>query len=499
MASELRSLLPEPIAVLGYGTEGQSTLALLLECGFTRTSLSVLDQKEQELPEGVAGVFGPGHLAELGRFHTIIRSAGVRPLKPELVEFVTHGGVLTSQVKVFFDLFPGRIVGITGTLGKGTCTMMTSACLTEAGIPHQVGGNIGTPVLELLRGEAPEWALLELSSFQCMDLHRGPDIAAILRTTSEHLDWHFDVTEYRDAKAGLVRHQREEALCLFQAASVGAREIAAQAAGRRIGVGTETALAGHPLHPVAGVERAAVRVDDAGLWLCGDADCGCGGADVPECKGSEDAERATVLPNAPIRMELARCKVKGVHQLENMGVAAAIALEMGADPEAVRRGLEAFAGLTYRCQWVGARGGIAFYNDSYATRPEATLAAARSLPGPLALILGGSEKYADFAEMADGLALLDGPLYCPLIGQTAERLERLLVERKINCSIYPGLAEAFGGGIDFLRDEGGAGSLLLSPACASFGLFANYKERGAKFNELVDGWLAGSGEETCAR
>ena len=437
LKEKLRGKLAGPVALIGYGTEGKSTLKLLLDCGFE--GLTVLDKNAQELPEGVRGVFGENYLGDLAPYRTVVRSAGVKPTKPELLRFAEAGGTVTSQIQLFFDLVEGKILGTTGTMGKGTTTMMISACLDEAGVPHEIGGNIGTPVLEILRKEeAAPLAVLELSSFQLMDLKASPDVAVVVRTTCEHLDWHTDVREYRMAKARLVANQKPGQLCVFCGDAEGSREIAERSPARKVSYGRNP--------------DAALRLDDETLFLPGNP-----------------------LP-------LSECAIAGSFMLENMAAAALAAQELGASEAAVRAALAKFEGLQYRLQFKGEANGIGYWNDSYATRPEAALAAARSVSGPLAMILGGSEKNADFTELFDGLAALPDLALCALIGQTAKRIGEGLAPRGVPCIHCNSLEDAVRMCEEALPN---GGDLLLSPACASFGMFKNYKERGAIFDRIV--------------
>lgn len=435
--SKLREQLAEPVAVLGYGVEGESTLSLLIKAGFQQ--IEVLDRELRELPSGVTGCFGREYLSRLQRFKTIIRSAGVRPFLPELVEYRQKGGLLTSQVQLFFDLYPGSVVGITGTLGKGGTTMLLSSALERGGIDHHVGGNIGTPVLDLLQlEETPRWTLLELSSFQLMGLRASPEITLILRTTSEHLDWHTSVEEYRAAKSDLVKSQRTDQLCIFCGASEGSRWISSRSPAQK--------------ESVANSGKSLFSIDQEGLHL----------------------------PDGPLSID--ECRVTGAFMLENMAAASAAALKCGVSPSDLRAALTEFTGLQYRLQFVGEAGGIRYYNDSYATRPEATIAAIKSFSSPVALILGGSEKYADFAQLFEAIAHNDHVVHCALIGETAERIFTGLQGRVNSVRSASSLAAAVEECEEKLPQ---GGVVLLSPACASFGLFKNYKERGAAFDLLV--------------
>ena len=416
-------MFKQPIGILGFGVEGQSTLKFLQENGVK--DIEIFDQKN-----------GENYLENLEKCKTIIRSAGVYPLQKEILNAQLKGAELTSQIELFFDIMQSdyphvKIIGATGTLGKGTCVSMIAHCLEALNVPHAIGGNYGIPALDLLAYKnlllnKNAVIVLELSSFQLMTLGVSPHIGVVLQTTSEHLDWHASLEQYRDAKANLVRWQKRNDYCIYCAKSEGAAQIANQSGG---------------------------------------------------IKKPFDA--------LPISIE--EFKVKGAHQLQNMA-AAALTLECaGMDALACINALKTYEGLPLRLQNIGSKTfknkTLDFYNDSYSTRPEATIAAAKAMDKPFALILGGSEKNADFTEMSQTLAknnLLKG---IALIGATAERMQKSLQNEscKVKVEIFENLAMAFEWCLENAPDNG---AVLLSPACASFGLFANYKERGEKFNEL---------------
>jgi UDP-N-acetylmuramoylalanine--D-glutamate ligase len=191
------------------------------------------------------------------------------------------------------------------------------------------------------------------------------------------------------------------------------------------------------------------------------------------------------------RIPLSATRLTGAFNLENIAAAGALALEAGAEPRHVIAGAMAFAGLEHRLEFVRERNGLSFYNDSYATRPEASIGAIKALSGrPLGLILGGSEKHADFSDLAAAVAAAPHVEAVALIGQTAGRLEESLRLAGIPrpggspaLKACAGLEDA----VAFLMERVARGALLLSPACASFGLFENYKERGKAFKKLVAG------------
>lgn len=464
-------VLQEPIGVLGYGVEGQSTCRFLLERGFKnitifdRTSPKDLDPRLRHAQTGPGG----NYLEGLPVMKTVFRSAGVRPDLPELEAFLARGGTLTSQVGLAFHLAGReRIIGVTGTVGKGTCCSILHDMLLASGIKARLGGNIGVPALDLAAslGE-DELLILELSSFQLSALPVSPRVAVVLRTTSEHLDWHASQEEYWRHKANLVANQQPGDLLVYCADAPGSAWMAAQGDARKIAYG----------------RSAEIRLGDEGLaWV-----------------------------TRKFTLALAETRLKGAFNLENLAPAAAVALELGAVPARVKAAAADFRGLEHRLEFVREHRGISYYNDSYATRPEATLGAIEALKdGPLGLILGGSEKHADFQELAAAIASSEHVRAIALIGQTSERLRDELLRagvgvRGVACPAgagdmptFPSLESALGFLVEAIGkvhpdDAGASGkargtpSIALSPACASFGMFENYKERGKAFKRLVRG------------
>lgn len=451
----LRTLVPEPVEIVGGGLEGQSTARFLLAAGYERLTLRDRDPAVKA-PDGCDLVGGDAYLEGLPERGTIVRSAGIRPDLAPFVQARVRGVRVVSQLHVFLGLYQGvlggRVAGITGTFGKGTITTMLSKMLEASGVAHVVGGNIGTPMLDLLReGPLPDLALLELSSFQLSDLGPVPGLAPHFfaprlglcgRVTIEHLDWHKDQIEYWDAKARLCEEHGDADMSVFLLDDPGS-----------VFVG----MAGSSLLHGVGV----------------------GGAFEPRTDGLLDDDGKVVLARSEMR-------VPGAFQIQNAGLALQASLLLGGNLADSLRAAREFEGLPHRLQFAGEAGGIRFYNDSYATRPEATLAAVEALRGaPLALILGGSDKGIDFEELATGLRTHAHLKQVALIGATAGRLREALEKAgplPFALVDQPHLPEAFAACREAVR-EGGA--VLLSPACASFGLFRNYKERGEAFLRLA--------------
>ena len=184
------------------------------------------------------------------------------------------------------------------------------------------------------------------------------------------------------------------------------------------------------------------------------------------------------------KLYLEDCKVRGIYQLENMAAATLACKALGIKVADAFEALKSYETLPFRMEFKGEKKGIEFFNDSYATRPDATIAATASMKRPFALILGGSEKNADFTELSQILVNERPNLKrIALIGATAQRMLESLQQAglKVTANIFPTLEEAFADSLNI----GEGGTVIMSPACASFGLFKNYKVRGQVFDKLV--------------
>lgn len=461
---ELVRSLAVPIGVVGYGVEGRETLRFLRAHGVT--ALEVFDRKLTA--ETVAAepdlaslpVHGEGDWrADLAACGTVVRSPGVRPDQPALEMARAVGARVTSATELFLAACPGPVVGVTGTLGKGTTVSLTEAVLNRAGIAARAAGNIGLNPLALLEALTEHTVtVLELSSFQLMGLQgRKPEVAVVLRTTSEHLDWHRDVTEYRTAKSGLLAaHGSAQAAIqrvIYCADSPGACEV--------VGAALPNALA---------VSRTGPVSDGIGV-----AD-GC----VFRYRAGQ-SERLEALEHL---------QLPGAFNLENAAAAFLAAEALGAEPVVAAKAIAGFAGLPHRLEHAGVLAGVDCYNDSYATRPEATVGALSAFERrPLALIAGGSEKHADFALMAEAICFHPTLRRLVLIGTTAPRIAAAVhaaAERLARPAPPILRAESLEAAFAAAREALPAGGVLLfSPACASFDMFPNYKVRGERFKALV--------------
>ncbi len=452
--------LPVPVALLGYGVEGRETLRFLRRHGLA--GLRVYDRNFSQAQPADGGDYpdvtfdgAADWEARLSQAGTVIRSAGVRPDLAPLERARARGAQVLSATQLFLRLAPGPVAGVTGTLGKGTTVTLIGEALGAAGLPYRLGGNIGLNPLAFLDELTRDTrVVLELSSFQLMDLRdHHPPVAVVLRTTSEHLDWHRDVTEYRRAKQGLIAPRAAGQRVIYCADSPGSREV--------VGAAADGAWAVSLREPVG----EGIGLDGTGT-LCRFRD----GRGEPLA-------------------DLTRLALPGAFNRENAAAALLAAEALAAKPAAALTGIRAFPGLPHRLERVGEVNGVVCYNDSYATRPDATLGAVSAFDEPLVLIVGGSEKHADFRALMEALCAHPTLRLILFMGTTGPRMETELAaaarrlgrevpaQRRVAdlpAAVKAGLAALAGGGV-----------LLMSPACASFDMFPNYTVRGEHFRELV--------------
>jgi len=438
------------IAVLGLGMEGQDLCQFLLK---EKAKLTVFDQKSpaelgkayQVLKrEGVSFRLGSGYLQDgLLGFDFIFRSPGVKLSLPEIVEAKKAGIPVSSATKLFFDLCPGRIIGVTGTKGKGTTATLISHILKEAGKDVYLAGNIGQPMLALLPQLKPtSWVVLELSSFQLIDLEKSPRLAVVLFITSEHLDWHKDKEEYIRAKSNIVRHQKKADFAVLNADNENSSSFASLTKAR-----------------VSYFSRQK-KVD-----------------------GCYVEERKIFLADQLVG-ETSDLQLRGEHNWENVCAAVLASSLAGADLGSIKKTVFSFSGLEHRLELVGEAKGVRYYNDSFSTTPETAIAAIRSFQEPVVLIAGGSEKGSDYTELGKEISRSSVKTLI-LIGEMAERIKEACQKAGFKGKWVADLKNMEEIVDSASQEVGEGGVVLLSPACASFDMFENYKDRGRQFKEHV--------------
>ena len=438
------SMRGKRIAVLGLGVSNRPLVRLLLRFGCTvtgcdRTPREKLEAEVLELENlGCTLHVGDTYLEDLSA-DIVFRTPGMHPGNPALVRLRQQGAVVTSEMEAFFQLCPCRILAVTGSDGKTTTTTLISEMLKAGGKTVWLGGNIGTPLLDRVPEiQETDFAVVELSSFQLMDMAHSPFRAVITNLSPNHLDVHKDMDEYVEAKKNIFAFQRQEDLLVLNADNA----ITAGFAGR--GITHFFSRQGKEAH---------VRLENGMIYRAGEP----------------------VLAAADILLP-------GVHNIENY--MAAIAAVEGLVPDsAVVQVAKNFGGVEHRIELVRVKDGVRFYNDSIASSPTRTIAGLRSFPEPVILIAGGYDKNIPYDVLGPEICRNVKKLF--LCGATAPKI-RAAVEQSgengpemVDCGTFENAVRA-------AAAAACAGDVvLMSPASASFDEFKNFMVRGDCFKRII--------------
>jgi len=430
------------IAIVGYGLEGKSSCEYFLARG---DRVTVCDQDSSvvdSIPKGVITKVGAGYLDDLDRFDRIVRSAGIPP-EVILDRYPSMAERITTNINEFLLRSPSKnIIGITGTKGKGTTSTLTARILEMGGKEVFLGGNIGVPALSFLKDMQPDnWVVLELSSFQLVDVHRAPHIAVCLMVAPEHLDWHGSRQAYYRAKSRLFELQKSKDIAIYFSKSIASHTIASHSLGTKLTYYDS---------PGAYVENGAIMID--GQTIC----------------------------------QTDELQLRGRHNWQNVCAAVTAAWQAGVqDIEAIRSAVLSFSGLEHRLEYVAEINGVEYFDDSFGTTPETGIVAIESFKQPKVLILGGSDKGAHYKKLAKTV-MREAVRHVITIGDTGPAIAEALrnegfVELSPGGTTMPDIVSA----AQMVAAPGDV--VLLSPACASFGLFHDYKDRGTQFKQAVQG------------
>ena len=441
------SLRGKKILVLGLGVSNRPLVRLLLEFGCTvtgcdRTPREKLEEEVLELEKlGCTLSLGDTYLDGLSA-DIVFRTPGMHPNIPALEQLRAGGAAVTSEMEVFFTLCPCTLLAVTGSDGKTTTTTLVSEMLRAAGKTVWLGGNIGTPLLPLCRQmKQTDYAVVELSSFQLMDMTRSPRRALITNLAPNHLDVHKDMNEYVDAKKNIFAFQKPGDLLVLN----GDNEITAAFAGN--GITRYFSRQGKQAHVVLR-DGVIYRGEEAVL------------------------EASDIL-------------LPGVHNVENY--MAAIAMVEGlVEDDVIRHVAKNFGGVEHRIELVHIKDGVRYYNDSIASSPSRTIAGLNSFKEKVLLIAGGYDKQIPYDVLGSYLCRSVKILF--VNGATGNQI-RAAAE---NCPDYkPGCPEIVDCAdfTDAVYKAAAAAKdgdvVLMSPASAAFDQFKNFMERGNYFKKLV--------------
>ena len=390
--------------------EGQALLKYLREHD-PEVDITLLDQK-----------LDLNYLNDLKQFDLVYRSPGVLYNLPEIQKAIKKGVKFSSPTNFFFEKAKGKIIGITGTKGKGTTTRLVYEILKNAGFEVYLGGNIGEPATDLLDQLTDNSiTILELSNVQLWDIKHSPHIAGVLGIFPDHLDWHKNFREYLGTKFGITKFQGKNNFVFYTQDDKFAKKVANKSKGHKIAVDYRT-----------------IKI--------------------------------------PLTMP-------GRHNLKNAAMAAAICAHVGAKPEIILETIKSYKGLPYRLTKVDTKGGVSYYNDSASTNPQTTCAAVKAFPNKQKiLIVGGSDKGLDYKPLKDTIKNEKDIKLVILYGANREKIKDSLANT-IPIKVVSG---SLGEAVQLASSKATSGDVVIfSPGSASFDMFANYKERGATFDEIV--------------
>jgi len=426
------------IAIIGYGLQGASSYK------YWRggNSITICDQNEiKDPPRDVELRIGEDHLKNLNHFDLIVRSPSVHPRDIISANGEQIKDKITTNTNEFFKVCPSKnIIGVTGTKGKGTTSTLIARMLEASGKKVHLGGNIGTPPLEMLEAgiAKDDWVVLELANFQLIDLKYSPRIAVCLMVVPEHLDWHEDMEEYVNAKSQLFAHQADTDIAIYYSKNEISKDIASSGEGVKIP---------YFENPGANINNELVVINGQTI-----------------CKTDE-------------------VKLLGRHNLQNICAAVTATWQIDQNTEAIKQVTTSFSGLEHRLELVRELNGVKYYDDSFATTPESAIVAIEAFKDPKVIILGGSDKGAEYIKLAKTVA--GGNVkHAVLIGDTAKSIEQAL--KNEGFSDYYFGSKDMNEIVELCKEKSSPGDVvLLSTGCASFGIFKDYKDRGEKFKKAV--------------
>ena len=432
--------------VLGLARTGQETARFLVRQG---AEVSVSDckygtelQKEVEALSALPIRFflGGEERGWLEGIELLVASPGVPQSNPLLGAAVKKGIPVWSEIELASRFVRAPLVAITGTNGKSTTTMLIGELLKANGMRVFVGGNIGSPLIGFVQ-DGWDWGVVEVSSFQLEWIERfRPKIAVLLNLTEDHLDRYADFASYCAAKEKIFSAQRAEDTAVLNRDDALVWTMRERIRSKAIPFGWEEASQG------------AFATEGEIVW-----------------RGENGEEH----------FPLARIKIHGVHNVENMMAAVAVAELIGVPAEIIQDVLEAFSGLEHRLEFVREMKGIRFYDDSKGTNVGAVVKSLASFSGPVVLIAGGVDKGGDYRILEDAVKRKVRKLV--LFGQAKEIIRKALghltetqIVEGLDSAVQAAYQSALPGDV-----------VLLSPACSSFDMFQNYAERGKAFQALV--------------
>lgn len=452
-----RYLRGKKVAIIGIGVSNIPLLDYLYKLN---AEVTAFDQKDiadinQEAIKNLNEysfklISGADALNELSGFDIIFRSPSCRPDTPQIVEELERGAVLTSEIEMVLKLAPCKIIGVTGTEGKTTTTSLIYAIIKQSGKRCFLGGNIGKPIFTQIKDMTPnDIVVLELSSFQLMDVDVSPDISIVTNIYPDHLNVHKSYEEYREMKKNIFKYQTSSGIVVLNYDNDFTKDFAKEVNGKVIFFSSKEKLENGYIYD---------RLDQT-------------------IKYCEDGVRRHIIKREDI-------KLRGIHNYENIGAALA-ATSTIVDIDTQIQAIKEFNGVEHRLEFVRELDGVKWYNDSIGTSPASTIAGLKSFDENIILLAGGSDKGLDYTEVGEAIAKKVRVLI--LTGPTTEKIEEATKQALNGKSIEIYYATNMKEAVNLAKEVSIRGEVvLLSPASASFDLYQNFAERGNKFKEFVN-------------
>lgn len=442
-------------AVVGVGVSNMPLVRILSECGADvtvydkRTAEKLEGDYDELLKLGVKMILGEHYLDKIeDGTEYVFKTPGVRADVPALSEAEKNGAVISSEMELFFEVCPSKIIAVTGSDGKTTTTSLIYDMLKRGGYTCYLGGNIGHPLLaEAENMKSDDIAVVELSSFQLHTMKKSADIAVVTNVTPNHLDWHIDFEEYANSKKAVFKYQGEDGRVVLNYDNDVTRDFGGEANG--------------------GVYFSRKKEISDGYCLSGNM--------------IVKKENGKIVREV---LDIDTIYIPGMHNVENY-MAAAAAVEGLVGDEVIRETATEFKGVPHRIEFVREYCGVKYYNDSIASSPARTTAGLVSFGDKkVILIAGGYDKKIPFDDF--GKVVNDHVKKLVLVGNTAPKIESAVV----SAENYGGLpiynCDDFERAVMTAKEIAEDGDIvILSPACASFDLFKNFEVRGDTFKEIV--------------
>ncbi len=452
-----KNIKGKKVCFVGIGTSNLPLIELFAEKGAVVSACdrqdynSLGDNAKRAEKAGAKLILGDDYLSNID-CDILFRSPGTPFYRPELEALKKKGVIVTSEMEVFFDLCPCKIIAVTGSDGKTTTTTIISELLKEEGKKVHLGGNIGTPLLPVIESvNEDDCAVVELSSFQLISMRQSPEIAVVTNLAPNHLDIHKDMDEYVDSKRNIVLHQNAFSKAVLNLDNDISDSFSKDVRGKLAKFSAKEK-----------VDNGAYLKDNKIIY--------------------NDYGKETEI------IDINDIRIPGMHNVENY--MAAISAVWGiVSPGSIVNVAKNFKGVEHRAEFVREFNGVKYYNDSIASSPTRTAIGTLSLyDKKIIIIAGGYDKHIPYEPL--------GPVICDkvktliLLGDTAPKIEQAVKSSDNYSENNPviinvsNMEEA----VKAAEENAAEGDIVsLSPASASFGLYKNFMQRGNHFKEIVNG------------